>query len=123
MKRLKSTNFEKVLLAKIIKDWICWEIAGYENSYLDEGDEFTYKGLTKEDFVEEIYLQVITDNENYLCSPIEDYAIEKKNIRFLGKKFLVNLIEELIEKDYKQNGRKFPNNYNGMKRIYKKEIL
>ena len=112
---MTQKEFNNVLLRRIIKDWICWEIGGYENSYLDEGDEFPYKGLTKEDFVEEIYDRVISDKEDYLCSPVEDYAIEKKHIRFMGKENIKNLIEELVEEDYKKNGWRFPNNYNGLK--------
>ena len=112
---MAQKEFNNVLLRRIIKDWICWEIGGYENSYLDEGDEFHYKGLTKEKFAEEIYSRVMLDNENYLCAPVEDYTIEKKHIRFMGKENIKSLIEELIEEDYKKNGWKFPNNYNGLK--------
>lgn len=112
---MTQKEFNKIILRRIIKDWICWELGGYENSYLDNGDEFPYKGLTKEDFVEEIYDQVILVDEDYLSSPIENYAIEKKHIRFMGKENIKILIEELIEKDYKKNGWNFPNNYNGAK--------
>ena len=112
---MTQKEFNNELLRRIIKDWICWEIGDYENSYLDEGDEFPYKGLTKEDFVEEIYDRVISDKEDYLCAPVRDYAIEKKHIRFMGKENIKNLIEELVEKDCKKYGWNFPNNYNGLK--------
>lgn len=103
---------EKVL-SEIIKDWICWEIGGYENSYLDEGDEFEYKNLSKQDFVNRIYRILMTGKECYIYSPVKDYILEKKHIKFLGKQYLMDLIEKLVEKDYRKNGWKFPNNYCG----------
>ena len=116
MKRLEEMSFEEKVLRSIIIDLRNYVVGGYENACLDNGEEDfikTYGYITKEQVVEEIYNEIMCGNDKYIQSPTRMLALEKKHIKFMGSKFVRELIEDRVEKDYYKNDWMFPNNYEG----------
>ena len=114
MKKLEQMSFEERILRKIIIDLRNYVVGGYENSASDMGDEEfieTYGYITKDQVVEEIYNEIMCGNNKYVQSPSRMLVLEKKHIKFMGSKFVRELIEDRVESDYDKYGWMFPNNY------------
>ena len=109
MKKKEEMTREERLLRQIICDIRNEYIGGIENSILDN-DENTLKELypngypTREDVIKYIYNEVMCGNNEVLRSPQQPIALEKKHIKFMGEKFVKELIEDRIDYDIKHNG-------------------
>lgn len=115
MRDLNNLTWEEQILKKVIKRDVDELVGGYENFYNDEPKEFFKQNsdkLTKNDVIETVYYELINDPNPYIFVNWH-FAIEKKHIKFLGKKFIKALIEQYVEEDYRKGGWCFPNNYEG----------
>ena len=118
MKSLKEMTFEEKMLRHIICGMRDVIIGGFENTYADCGEEqaeecWPLKDRTKENVVNDILSQIFDGKESYVVSPIDFNGLEKKHIKFMGKAFVKELIEDRVEYDYQHEGWNFPNNYSG----------
>lgn len=114
MKELKDFTFEEKVLRAIIADWRNYYVGCFENAYLDNGEEDfikMYGYVTKQKIIELVYYEIANGTKPFVQSPTRMLALEKKHLRFMGKKFIEELIEDRIEADYNKNGWDFPNNY------------
>lgn len=97
-------------------------IIDYRNdltSHLD--DDYAKTGrypdnYTKDDAVNNIYAWVMCGKDKYLKSSRRNIVLDKKSVHFIGRKTIRQMIEQLVESDYKFFGWNFPNNF------YNKEI-
>lgn len=67
----------------------------------------------KKNVVDNILSQILNGKGRYISSPVDMTALEKKHIKFMGKTFVKELIEDRVEYDYQHGGWDFPNNYSG----------
>ena len=116
MKKLEEMTQNEKTLRAIICDFRNEIIGGFENLLSDNGEEegekfWPLQYRTKQHVVNAIYDLVMNGTEKYLTSSIRAIAIEKKHIKFMGEKFIRELIEDRVEYDYRKNGWDFPNNY------------
>ena len=94
-------EFERKLVRMAIIEIRNDIIGGIDNSYSDYTEEEfleLYNGRpTKESIINTIYRQLITSKfivlQNGLC-------VEAKHIKFLGKEKIMEIITELVEKDF-----------------------
>lgn len=118
MKKLEEMTFNERTLRAIICDMRNEIIGGFENTALDYDEEECEKiwplaSRTKEVVVDEIMSMIFNGNDKYVSSSTRPITLEKKHLRFMGKKFIRELVEDRVEADYKKNGWNFPNNYLG----------
>ena len=111
MKKIEEMTNNERLLRSIIIDLRNELIGGWENAYLD--DTNYPKNYTKEDAVNDLYHSIMDGDTKYVRSSMRNLAIERKHLRFMGSKFIRELIEDRVEADYRKNGWAFPNNYEG----------
>lgn len=118
MKNFNEMTFQEKMLRKIICDMRDEIVGGFSNTYNDYGEEkaekfWPLKNRTKENVVENILGQIFNGSNRYIQSPLDMIALEKKHIKFMGKAFIKELVEDRVEYDYNHNGWDFPNNYHG----------
>lgn len=109
MKKLEEMTLHERTLRKIICDIRNDYVGGIENMILDNDEEqlkeFFPNGYpTREEVIEYIYGEVMRGKEKVLRSPLDIYALEKKHIKFMGEKFVRELIEDRVDFDIKKNG-------------------
>lgn len=118
MKAKEEMTMNERMLRSIIIDMRNELIGSTENHYCDCSDEFeTGKDydpvkLTKQWAVDTLYGWVMNGNDKWLQSPMRNIAMERKHIKFMGRRFIRELIEDRVEYDYRKHGWAFPNNYN-----------
>jgi hypothetical protein len=109
MKKLEEMTKHERLLRKIICDIRNDYVGGFENMMMDYDKEQLKELMpngfpTREEVIEYIYREVMCGNEKILRSPLDIYAIEKKHIKFMGEKFVRELIEDRVDYDIQHNG-------------------
>lgn len=118
MKKLEEMTFNEKLLRRMICDMRNEIIGGFENTVADNDEAYCeeiwpVKDRTKEVVVDEIMTMIFNGTDKYLKSSSSPFMLEKKHIKFMGKKFVRELVEDRVEWDYKKHGWDFPNNYSG----------
>lgn len=118
MKSLNEMTLQEKMLRHIIIGMRNEIIGGFSNTYCDYGEEqaeeyWPLKDRTKENVVDNILSQILNGKGRYISSPVDMTALEKKHIKFMGKAFVKELIEDRVEYDYQHGGWDFPNNYSG----------
>lgn len=111
MKRKEDMTYDELTLRSIIIDCRKDLIGGIENAYLDNSEEEffkTYGTLNLETICNTIYSEIMDGKEKFLASPMRNIAIEKKHIKFMGEKFVRELIMDRVLADYKKHGWDFP---------------
>jgi len=127
MKKLEEMTQNEKKLRAIICDFRNEFIGGFINLLSDNGEEegekfWPLQHRTKQYVVDTIYNWVMNGTERYLQSSTRNIAIEKKHIKFMGEKFIRELIEDRVEYDYRHNGWAFPNNYDKVEEKTDKEL-
>ena len=113
MRDINNLTYEEQILKKIIIREMNELVGGYENTYTDDPKEFyncNLDKLTKNDVIESIYYEIMKGTSPVLMIGC-GWGIERKHIKFLGKKFVKALIEQCVNNDYHKHGWLFPNNY------------
>ena len=118
MKKVEEMTFEERMLRAIICDMRNEFIGGFENMTYDCSEEecekyWPLKNRTKESAVNTILSQIIGGKDKYIQSPQRPIALEKKHLKFMGKQFIKELIEDRVEADYQKHGWDFLHNYDG----------
>ena len=118
MKELSKMTFQEKTLRAIICDLRDEIVGGFSNTCLDYGKEeaerqWPLKNRTKQVVVDEILAMILNGDSKYIQSSMRPIALERKHLKFMGKQFIKELIEDRVEYDYRHGGWDFPNNYHG----------
>ena len=108
MKKLEEMTRNEKMVRRIIIGLRNEYVGGFENMLLDYGEdgmkEMGYTLPTREEVIEYIYNEIMGGNDDYIYCPNECWGIEKKHIKFMGEKFIRELIEDRVDHDINKNG-------------------